>query len=105
MKLKPRAEKASSSSNDCFSSMVQPNTLPPKVNGATCKFVLPNILFSMEIELLDFFAQFHLRGSSRSKFRNSNSETDTEILKPKFDSNFAMFLNLFRASNLRNRYV
>jgi hypothetical protein len=40
------------------------------------------------VEFSDFFGQFHLRGSSRSKFRNSNSATDTEILKAKFDIEF-----------------
>src|SRR5690606_36223821 len=45
IKLKPSSTKASNSSNDFASSNVQPNTFPPKLNGATCKSVGPIVIF------------------------------------------------------------
>src|SRR3954453_16749249 len=45
MKSKPAATNASSRANEVFSSAVQPNTLPPKQNGATCRSERPSRRF------------------------------------------------------------
>src|SRR4051812_32947154 len=47
MALKPLSTKESKMAKDCCSSIVQPNTFPPKTNGAVYKSLLPNFRFSM----------------------------------------------------------
>src|SRR5512139_188424 len=42
IRLKPASTKASSSSNECASSTLQPNTLPPKASGAMDNDDLPS---------------------------------------------------------------
>src|SRR5579875_3019670 len=44
MKFNPASAKASNKRNEVASSMVQPNTLPPKHSGVTCNGDLPSVL-------------------------------------------------------------
>src|SRR6185369_15387873 len=59
MKLKPASSHASSSENDVASSAVQPNTLPPKHSGETCRAERPRVRYCMASSSSQFKKAHH----------------------------------------------